>query len=142
MAHACKKFLMHGHCSGMPYCLVLKTSAATGRASFSTNVLLGSTGYRNEVHQRVNFTPGSSTKAFLAVNAKGNRKLASDLTEHDATQISRQIWSHTNHRAIGTGEIKLKGAKLDAIIDYARRVNDWPLLESAVDENTRASRIR
>jgi hypothetical protein len=29
---------------------------------------------------------------------------------------------------------KLRGAKIDAIIDFARRINDWPLLETAVDE--------
>jgi phage N-6-adenine-methyltransferase len=29
---------------------------------------------------------------------------------------------------------RMKNAKLDAVIDYAKRVNDWPLLEQAVDQ--------
>ena len=47
---------------------------------------------------------GERTAQLLMLGAV-NTKPASDLSERDAVQVSRQIWGHThNHRAIGTGE--------------------------------------
>jgi phage N-6-adenine-methyltransferase len=63
---------------------------------------------------------GERTAQLLMLGAV-NTKPASDLSERDAVQVSRQIWGHThNHRAIGTGEDERYTPQ--KYIELARRV--------------------
>jgi hypothetical protein len=73
---------------------------------------------------------GERTARLLIAGA--NRKPASDLNEADAIAISRQIWGHENHRALGTGENEWYTPK--QYIEAARKVLGEIDLDPATSE--------